>query len=178
MYPSFRSALRASSVWLRFRRNLQCLRPGSGSPPPLRAGSGPPTAGPSPEPLESSATRQTSSPQRAQYLTPRGVPQRTATAKAHRTRPSLRPGIAPVKQRESLTRCRGARQVLPAAGRPHVPITCANGPKTRPLRSSRTPPATYRGPRQVSLFKTAAKRGFSCRVKGSLCFCFYCSVML
>ncbi len=44
---------------------------------------------------------------------------------------------------------RGPQQGSPSASRPLTPLTRANKPKARPIRSRDTPPATYRGAQQV-----------------------------
>src|SRR5919112_1626669 len=79
---------------------------------------------------------------------------------------------------------RGARQGLP--GRPTsaagVPDKNYRGPRQKlpgsPANTTGVPDKNYRGARQVAFHKIAAKRGFSCRVFWSLCFCLPCGVML
>src|SRR5215212_1159480 len=98
---------------------------------------------------------------------------------------------------------RGPQQGSFSGGQPLTTLRRTNKPKTRPPTPNPptgVPNKHYRGPRQVlpgcptniagvsdkyyrgaqqvALSKVAAKRGFSCRVFGRLCFCLSCSVML
>ena len=79
---------------------------------------------------------------------------------------------------------RGPQQVLPGSptSATGAPDKNYRGPQQMlpgcPTSTTGVPDKNYRGPQQASLFKTAAKRAFPCRVSGSLCFCFSCSVML